>query len=264
MNRLIYTTVFIFLLSCSDKNRFPELVSEKVPDSQIEVLEKLKLANRDSNFSIDQKVDAKQYFNDLNHFQDLYFKKDSEFNLENFEKEWTEISANINYSKLNLNDAESWFKINGTLTQITGDAKYAEEMQQTLLQGFSPQDNEEYKEIENLVAPYIFTKNVDHIHVNIYTPAELQFEHTLEGHVKVWQETDFPDSENMTINFSMEKQRYIEVFVRIPSWAKGTTVTAMGVKYFAPPGDYTFIARKWTEGDKIEIHFPKKQKMAGL
>lgn len=264
MNRLLYLFLFVFLFSCSGKNRFPEPVSEKVSPEQVTLLERLKLSNRDSSSNSIQNVDGNAYLSELNHFQDLYFKKDSEFDLENFENEWEEVSADINHSKLSLPEAKSWFEITGTLMQITGEAKYAGEMQQSILHGFAPENEAEYNEIEELVAPYIFTKNVDHIHVNLYTAAEIEYEHTMHGNVKIWQETDYPDSEDVTINFSLEKENYIEVALRIPDWAEGATITVIGVKYPAHPGDYTVIAKKWHEGDKIEIRFPKSQTMAGL
>ena len=264
MNRLLYLLVFVFLFSCSGKTRFPEPISEKIPFESVKMLEKLKLSEYDSNHTSNQINSENQDFDQLKYFQDLYFKKDSEFNLEDFENKWAEVETSVKTSKLDLNDAKSWFEISGTLMQITGAAKYAEEMENIVLNGFRPKNDGEYEEIEKLVAPYIFTKNVDHIHVNLFTPAEIEYEHTLHGKVKIWQETNFPDSEDMTVMFSMEERRYIEVFVRIPSWAKGATVTVKGVKYFAPPGDYAFIAKQWREGDVIEIHFPEKQKVAGL
>lgn len=264
MNRLLYYFVFIFLISCNSENQFPEPVSEKVSPEQVTVLEKLKLSEQDSNITLSRNDEKGPDFGQLNHFQDLYFEKDSEFNLTDFENEWADISRNIENSKMNLSDAENWFEINGTLFLITGEAKYSEEMENIISTGFSPSTETEYKEIENLVAPYIFTKNVDHIHINLFTPAEIQYEHTLHGKVKIWQETDYPDSDNVTIKFSMEKHRYIEVFVRIPSWAQNATVTAMGVKYFAPPGEYALIAKQWHEGDSIEIHFPSDKKLAEL
>lgn len=264
MNRLLYIILLIFLFSCSGKDRFPEPVSEKVSPEQVTLLKKLKLTTRDSSYNSNQSVDEKPYLSELNHYQELYFKRDSEFDLENFENEWEEVSASINQSKMTFAEAELWFEITATLMQITGDAKYAEEMQQNILHGFSPKDDADYKKIEELIVPYIFTKNVDHIHVNLYLPAEIEYEHTMHGKVKIWQETDFPDSEDVTINFSLEKENYIEVALRIPDWAEDATITVLGVKYPAHPGDYTVIAKKWHEGDKIEIRLPKPEKIAEL
>ena len=240
------------------------MVSEKVSPEQVQVLEKLKLSNSDSNLTFNESVDATQYLSELNRFQEMYFKKDLEFDMENFEQEWDNAVTKINPAKLSLPDAELWFRINGTLMQLTGEAKYATEMQQILFHGFAPENDTEYNEIEELVKPYVFTKNVDHIHLNLYTPAEIEYEHTMHGKVKIWQETDFPDAETITVNFSLEKENYIEISLRIPDWAEGATITVLGVKYPAHPDSYTVIAKKWHEGDKIEIRFPNIQKMAEL
>ncbi|QGY47144.1 hypothetical protein GM418_26815 [Maribellus comscasis] len=265
MNRFLYFSVIFFLLSCGRENRFPEPVSEKVSLDQVKIPGQLGLSNRDSNLTFEENVGSGGYLRELNRFQEMYLSKDSNFNLKNFEKAWNEVAANMSHSRLNLNDAVLWFRITGTLMQITGKAKYAEEMENIVLNGFKTNTEDESKEIENLVASYIFTKNVDHVHINLFVPAELQYEHTLHGKVKIKQETNFPDSGDISVSFSMEKNRYIEVFVRIPSWADGATVTVEGVKYTAPVGDYAFIAKKWHEGDEIKIHFPNKnQNLAGL
>ena len=82
-----------------------------------------------------------------------------------------------------------------------------------------------------------------------------------------WSHFVSPNSDphhDILIHFSMEKNRYIEVSVRIPEWAHGATVTAVGVKYPAPTGEYLFIAKKWHEGDTIRIHFPKKSSVAKM
>lgn len=265
MRQIIYFSAFVFFLfSCSQGNQFSEPVSEKVAPEEVKILEKLNLSPPDSNTTLNYGTDTKPFFGRLNQFRNLYFEKKPEFSLEDFEEEWNDVSAKINPSILDNEDAKTWFEMNGTLLQITGKARYAEVMENILLHGFHPKNEHEYKEIEKLVAPYIFTKNVDHIHVNLFTPAEIDYEHTLHGKVKIWQETNYPETEDMSLKFSMEARRYIEVFVRIPEWAEGATVTVKGVKYFAPPGDYACISKKWKEGDVVEIHFPKSRKVAHL
>ncbi len=264
MKQILFLLILTFFASCTQKKSVPELDSEKVQRNQIKLVDRLKMSNGDSNMVYEQNMDAEQEFNQLKNFQDKYFKKSVDFSIKNFENEWQRVNAVTDVSDLNNDEAKTWFEINGTLLQITGKAQYAEKMEDIILNGFRPRNEIEYKEIEDLVAPYIFTKNVDHIHINLYTPAEIEYEHTLHGKVKIWQETDFPDSGDIVINFSMEKNRYIEVFVRIPDWAHGATVTAVGVKYPAPPGEYAFIAKKWHEGDTVRIHFPKKSSVAEM
>lgn len=264
MKQILFLVILIFFASCTQKKSVPDLITEKVNRDQVRLPERLKMSYGDSNIVYEQNNEAEQEFERLKSFQDAYFNKDEGFSIQNFESEWQKITEVIDITELNDDEVKTWFEINSTLLQITGKARYAEKMEEMVLYGFNPGNEAEYKKIEDLVAPYIFTKNVDHIHINLYTPAEIEYEHTLHGKVKIWQETDFPDSGDILINFSMEKNRYIEIAVRIPGWANGATVTAVGVKYPAPPGEYAFIAKKWHEGDTIRIHFPKKSSVAKI
>ncbi len=119
---------------------------------------------------------------------------------------------------------------------------------------------ETISENKRIVAPYVFTKNTDDLFINLFTPATINYEHTTKGKVKVEMETNYPKSGKVDLKFGMTKRRYIEVNIRIPSWAAGTTVSVKKVKYVAPPGGYCKIAKKWKENDLVEINFPMENK----
>ena len=182
----------------------------------------------------------------------IFNKKNNDFSLSSFENQWEQFYKIANDKTLNEINTSKWFKINGTLLQLTGDARYAEELEKLMYTGI-PGDS---LQVTNWLAPYIYTKYVDHIHVNLFAPSEISYEHSLYGKVKIWQETGYPPSGNLQIHFSMEKERYIELFVRIPEWAEGATVIVHNVKYVTHPGEYCKIAKEWLEGDIVEIHFP--------
>lgn len=190
--------------------------------------------------------------NELIDFQQMYFQKDEGFELEKFLASWQEFKNNPSLHQLTHQENLQWFHVTGFLFQLTGKVSFAEELEKIAWNSFSGHPHV----FNSLVSPYIFTKNVDHIHINLFLPNEIRYEHTLGGEVKIVQESDFPESGNIKINFSMEIKRYIEVFIRIPTWAEGASVTVKGVKYFAQPGQYSIIAKKWKEGDVIDIEFP--------
>ncbi len=190
--------------------------------------------------------------NELSGFQQMYLQENEEFELEKFLASWQKFKNNTSSHQLTQEENLQWFQITGFLFQLTGEARFAEEMEKIAWNSFAG----ESQLFDSLVSPYIFTKNVDHIHINLFLPKEISYQHTLGGGVKIAQKTSFPESGSIRINFNMEIKRYIEVFVRIPVWAEGTSVTVKGVKYFAQPGQYCIIAKKWKEGDVIEIEFP--------
>lgn len=252
MKRLFFLgVIFQFTLACSNQVKFPEMVTQPVIKNGEEIYAEKEIGAGEKVFQ-NGNVEIQTDLQLLISFHQKYFQKNEEFDLENFITNWEKFHQSTRLSQLNQQEVIHFFQMTGFLFQLTGEAKFAEEMEEIAWESFrnKPQF------FDSLISPYIFTKNVDHIHVNLFLPAEISYEHTLGGAVKIMQETDFPESGSIRLNFSMEIKRYIEVFVRIPAWAEGASVTVKGVKYFAQPGEYCIIAKKWKEDDVIEIEFP--------
>ena len=239
--------VFLFFISCSQKNKFPLFVSEKVEMENVNLNTQLPIFSAPgANNSIIVGLEK------LATFQNQYLKKDLEFDLDEFKRFWDHLQNEIDFVNARSLDLNKWFEISGLLLQLTGDAVYAVELNRMVSSGIG----ESIEENKKRVSPYVFTKNVDHLFVNIFTPAKINYNHTLKGKVEVEMETNYPKSGKVDLKFSMTERRYIEVKIRIPGWAEGATVIVKKVKYFAPPGGYCKIAKKWKEGDLVEIDFP--------
>lgn len=242
----------VILISCSGKKAVPDFVTEKIPADKVIVKGNLQKATFDSSRYSAINPEIQKQLDDLMVSLGLFQSKNKAFSLNNFEKQWSQFHQVANDKTLNAINTGKWLEINGTLLQLTGDAKYAGELEKLMYTGL-PGDS---LQVNNWLAPYIYTKFVDHIHVNLFAPSEISYAHSLFGKVKIWQETGYTLSGNLLIHFSMEKKRYIELFVRIPDWAEGATVVVHNVKYVAHPGEYCKIAKEWLEGDAVEIHFP--------
>lgn len=234
-------TLFIFLLisvlSCTTNNSFPEKKTKRMPVSgypQTDILIK------NENQSIEK-------WNEINGLLNLYFGKSPEFSLLSFEEQWKIFRENNKPEGLAPHEIKKWIETTGLLFELTADAVFAEEME-NLVQLFPA--------IQNLVDPFVFTKNIDNIHINLFKNRQIEFLHTLGGDVNIRLETNLPDSGKVRIYFEMAKKRYIELHIRIPSWATGTTVTVKNVKYAAPIGDYCKIAKQWRDGDVVELELP--------
>lgn len=253
MKRFFFLLVLLpVIFSCTNQEKFPEYIT--LPADQ-----------GDAVFSAETEkwlnAGKSQSENDVVHFggldslqayRQLYLQKDERFDFTQMQLLWQELKNRPEMEQVSGEAARQWFTISGFLFQLTADAQYISEMERLFLTGLF----ENAEELNSLVAPYVFTRDVDHIHVNFFLPSEISYEHSLDGAVKITQITDYPESGNIRLNFSMEIKRYIEVFVRIPSWAEGASVMVKGVKYFTLPGSYCFIAKKWKEGDVVEIEFP--------
>jgi hypothetical protein len=235
---------FLILLlwtSCSKQNRFPEKNSFKISIEELQLVESGKdvIYTSESLESID--------YSSLQQFVKQFESKDQAFVLSEFENDWSTFFKNIDFSKCSRTDLKNWIAFTGLLLEITGKAEYGEELERISNFGES---------VQSYIRPYVFTKKLDNIYVNLFQPVRINYEHSMKGEVTFRQETDYPKSGSVKLHFGMTERRYIELFIRIPSWAEGTHVTVKGVKYFAPPGDYCHIVKKWKEGDLVEIELP--------
>jgi hypothetical protein len=256
-NRIVFAFLLFIILSCSQKEQFPSKQSEKVTLDNVVLnssfISETKKVTVDSvhlnNFGKELKelLKYKQWFEEQN----------TNFDLDKMESLWGNLkSERINF---NFEGVTSWISVTGFLLEITENTKYAEELERIAYQNNSSFSESEIKEIENQLIPFIFTKNVDHIHVNLFANATIKYNHTLNGAVEITQETNILDSAKIQIKFKMEIKRYIELYIRIPEWAEGATVTEKGVKYVTHPGEYCQITRKWGEGDVVEIILPTER-----
>lgn len=249
-----YVLMFFIFVSCSRPEKFPVRLSEKVTPGSVILNKSVFTVNSVVTNDSVQKSDFGKELNELLLYRQLYENRDEKFDLTNLENLWNNIKkSSVDFNAGNVSD---WIEITGFLLEITGKEKYAGELENVLYQSSASFTDNEMKTIEKQLVPYIFTKNVDHIHVNLFVNAAIKYNHTLDGMVEIIQETDYPESGKILIKFKMENKRYIELFIRIPEWAEGATVVEKGVKYVANPGSYCQIARKWSEGNVVEINLP--------
>jgi len=254
---IVFPTMLFILFSCSHKNQFPDKLAEKAAVESVTLNRSFLLS---SDFAVKdsvQKENADMELNELLIFKKKYDEKDETFNLADFENSWKQVK--IQNNNFSFEGIKQWIEITGFLLEITGNASYVQELEEAVYKSPKLYAETEFNEIEKLITPWIFTKDVDHIHVNLFANATIKYEHTLKGAVEITQVTDYPKSGKIQIKFKMGAKRYVELFIRIPDWAEGATVTEKNVKYVATPGSYSQIVRKWSDGDFVEINLPIEQ-----
>ncbi len=230
--KLVYILVLFIFVSCANKHRFPEKQSERI------------IANSTTVNNLD--VSNNGQFGNLFTFVTQFNSKDPAFKLQEFEAAYNQFFTTKEADLKNTDDLPEWIEINGLLLELTGEEKYAQQ-----LENVSGIDS-----LSEYIKTFILTKRVDHINLNLFEPIEINYNHTLGGKVTIRQETDYPESGSVRLHFGMTERQYIELSIRIPEWAEGTTVEVKKVKYFTQPGSYCFIAKKWKEGDLVEIELP--------
>ena len=222
--RIFIFVVSLFLISCTQKQQFLESTFKKVELENVSLNAQLPIfSNTGVNTSKINELDK------LIVFRNQFINEDLEFDLNNFKRVWARIQKTNQLKNTNSSELELWFNLTCFLFEITGETVFAEELEKLALLGIG----KSLMENAEIVTPYIFTKNIDNLFVNIYTPATIIYDHTTNGKVKVEMETNYPRSGKVDLKFGMSLRRYIEVNIRIPNWAVGATVTVKKVKYFA-------------------------------
>jgi hypothetical protein len=253
----LFITVLI-ISSCGQAEKFPEFVTEKVPLEELKVEEGVNIKSQPSTESISSTGFAS--LDTLQKLKESYFEKEDDFDLLKYNLIWRQTKNGFNSKILPSEEAVRWYELTGFLFQLTGDAEVAGELEKVVYT--SPLSGNH--DPEALVAPYIFTRKGDHVHVNLFFPAEISYNHSLNGGVKISLQTEFPRSGRISLNFGMETKRYIELWIRIPEWAHDATVTVKGVKYLSHPGSYSRIAKQWKEGDQVDVVFSLQNRPAYL
>lgn len=142
---------------------------------------------------------------------------------------------------------ERWVNLNIALLKVSQEAQFADELEKMLYKSGAALLSE--KQIKSV----IYTHSDDRIFVNLLGSSSVVHPHTTGGTVKFIQQTNYPEGNKMTLRTECDDTRFIDVFIRIPSWAQNPTVQHGNVKYVARPGEYCEISRKWKNGDEISV-----------
>lgn len=183
----------------------------------------------------------------------------------------------------------SWLHLNRELLRLTGEAKYAEEIEKTaynsLLGAQDPNGEDWYYfsfpngrrnntyywacckssgalALEEL-PPLVFGRTADGIAVNLYTPATGKVPMP-GGDVTLSMKTSYPRAEEVRIGVDLAATEAFPLLLRIPSWANGAVVLVNGkpADTTPTPGEYVRIARTWRGGDEVTLKLPMKIRVA--
>ena len=251
----IISEIFLFILflsffSCAEKTQFPEKKSGKFPATSVILNQNIFEFQSSVSDSLSEPVISNE-MERLKKFVSDYENHRENFSLEKMKLLWESENKKNDF---NLRfDITDWIEVTGFLLEITGKPVYAEALEKLSKAEILSFSDSTIEAAANQLTPYIFTKNIDHVFVNLFVNSSVEYVHSLGGKVKITQVTE--DSVTVVLKFNMEEKRYIELNILIPSWAKNATVTEKNVKYVATPGEYSFIARKWGEGDFVEVNF---------
>ncbi|WP_159518856.1 glycoside hydrolase family protein [Sunxiuqinia indica] len=164
--------------------------------------------------------------------------------------EWNILNQKItqSFESLSKNDVNAWVTLNDSLLKYTQEVRFADALERI---AYNPVGNNQLSKTQ--LKSFYYTRLYDRIYFNVFGSSSLQYEHTTGGSVRLVQATDYPFDNRISIKVELQDTRYLDLYIRIPEWATNSSVTSKGVKYNVIPGQYTEIAKKWKNGEEVEI-----------
>lgn len=190
----------------------------------------------------------------------------------------------------------TWIKFNQQLLRLTGEAKYADEIERTfynaLLGAMKPDGSDwaKYTPLSgqrlegseqcgmglnccNASGPRgLFTipqtavmQSEDGAYINFYIDGTYNLISPENQEFAIVQNTNYPVSGKIDLNLVLEKDENMEIALRVPFWSTNYKILINGnTEYEASnvlPGNYTKLKRKWKNNDKISIEFEMQGKI---
>ncbi len=104
---------------------------------------------------------------------------------------------------------------------------------------------------------YAYAKDDNSLYVTLYGSNNIDTE--INGqNVKFTQNSDYPWSENIAMEYAGEKGAEFSLKLRIPAWADGATLKVNGIDLGIRTGTFAVINRKWSVGDEVELVLPMR------
>jgi len=179
----------------------------------------------------------------------------------------------------------TWMKLCNTLLQVTGDSKYADQIEKTFYNAllasmkfdageiakYSPLEGRRHAGEEQcgmninccnangprgfaLMPGFAFMKSGNTVFVNFYCDSEATVELENGNKISIQQQTTYPETDKIVLIVNPEKETEFAVAVRIPEWSVQNSIKVNGQEITdIKPGTYLSLDRKWEKGDKIEL-----------
>jgi hypothetical protein len=181
----------------------------------------------------------------------------------------------------------TWVKLNQQLLRLTGEAKYADAIEQTYynaLLGSMNHDGSDWAKYTPLTGQRLeggeqcgmglnccvasgprglFTLPLtavmgynNGVKVNFYVPGSYSVLTPGKQTIKVIQETDYPETGKIRIKVESQKDENMTFQFRIPEWSTLSTLTVNGTTISGlKPGSFAEVKRNWKSGDLVDLAF---------
>lgn len=104
---------------------------------------------------------------------------------------------------------------------------------------------------------WIYYRTEKGVAVNLYNASVATLSVADNVGLRIEQHTDYPTSGNVRLRIDPDREAHFEVKLRIPRWCKEATIAVNdAVSVSVSGGQFYGLARKWKQGDTVEIKMP--------
>jgi uncharacterized protein len=110
-----------------------------------------------------------------------------------------------------------------------------------------------------------YFQNERGVYVNLYLPSTLRW-NTRGASYSLRQTTDYPYDSNVRLDVTASAPAEFSIYLRIPAWAKGASLTVNGMhgSRTVDAGPFAEIRREWKTGDRIELELPFAKRLEAV
>ena len=101
------------------------------------------------------------------------------------------------------------------------------------------------------------------VYVNLYIPSTLRWAQGSAQIVLTQKSTD-PYDGHVQFEVKTSQPTEFALYLRIPFWAEGASVTVNGKREAATAGTFARVQRQWNSGDRVDLELPMKTRLEGL
>ncbi|HEX4648646.1 MAG TPA: beta-L-arabinofuranosidase domain-containing protein [Steroidobacteraceae bacterium] len=101
--------------------------------------------------------------------------------------------------------------------------------------------------------------------VNLYVPSRVKWRQQA-AHCTLRQSGEYPFADTVSMQIGASRPQEFTVYLRIPAWAMGARIEVNGQRWrgAAVPGSFAAVARRWRDGDRIELELPRHLRLEAL
>jgi uncharacterized protein len=183
----------------------------------------------------------------------------------------------------------SWIQLNKQLLHLTGEAKYAQEIERSTYNSligaqFSNGEDWSYhtftngkKHVANYsdccpssgimaleeLSPIVYSSRDNGIACNLYTQSEATIKLQNDNVVHVFQNTTYPFDGKIRLQISPATNSTFPLYIRIPEWANGAKISVNGKPVVGEikAGSYYTVNGSWKRESIVDINFPIEPKV---